>query len=110
MSATIGLREAHEKVEKLRAKLVNDKEASADLAECLLTLSKLMEADSRPDDAIAAAHEGIEVLSEFFHFEPATYRDLMDKLVTQYTEIVDRNGKTLDTKLLEPIARQLNMP
>lgn len=110
MSATIGLREAHEKVEKLRAKLANDKEASADLAECLLTLSKLMDADSRPDEAIAAAHEGIEVLSEFFHFEPATYRDLMDKLVTQYTEIVDRDGKALDAKLLEPIARQLNMP
>lgn len=110
MSATIGLREAHEKVEKLRAKLATDKEASADLAECLLALSKLMDADSRPDEAIEAAHEGIEVLSEFFHFEPATYRDLMDKLVTQYTEIVDRGGKALDTKLLEPIALQLNMP
>lgn len=110
MSGAVGLREVHEKVEKLRAKLATDKEACADLADCLLTLSKLLEADSRPDDAIAAAHEGIEVLSEFFHFEPATYRDLMDKLVTQYTEVADRNGKALDTKLLEPIARQLNMP
>ena len=57
----------------------------------------------RREDALAAAHEAVEILAPFFLKFPAAYAQWMDVMARRYLELSQSLGVKPDAALLAPI-------
>jgi hypothetical protein len=104
MKESIKQHEIERRVEELRAAAHSDPHMRPALAGELLALSRLRQDENRYPDAIAAARDGIEMLSAQFIDDPEAFKDEMYVLVTQYVALCKHSSVDLDKKLLAPIA------
>lgn len=79
----------------------------ADVARALLALSIALERGDRDADALAAAREGVAVLSPAFLAKPAVHAQPMRALVAQYVALAQRLHQPPDAALLAPVADAL---
>jgi hypothetical protein len=79
----------------------------AELARALLELSRAYEKADRTSEAVAAAQEGVAVLSPAFLAKPAAMASAMQAVMVQYVSLAQRQRQEPDAALLTPIAQAM---
>jgi hypothetical protein len=104
MDTPLAIQHAIEKVDKLKQQAAADPSATPDLAEAMLDLSQVYDAEDETIRACETAHEGIRLLSPLYLESPSGYHEVMDGLVSQYLSLAHRTRTTVDRKLIDQIA------